>query len=303
MRRIEKKAAETDLKMFLRDVSLEKAVVPGNGNLPKISIVTPSFNQGQFLRDNILSVVNQGYPDSEHLVIDGGSTDSTVDVLRSFEDRIDYWVSEPDRGQSHALNKGLEVATGEIIGWQNSDDFYLPGAFREAGSIFRDYPAVDVLYGDYLYVDEEGHVKGSKKYAPLFSIGEYIYVGANISNQSVFFRKSVLERAGGFEENLHLAMDFDLFLRLAAFARFRHVRAYLGGYRIHGTQKGQQLLTDTDREYMDIRERLGLRVTRDIPWKRQYQLRKFYYRTRRNFLKLFYYPRYLNDPLYRAIRD
>ncbi len=274
-----------------------------NNQYAKISVISPSYNQGHFLKTNILSILEQNYPSVEHIIIDGGSTDTTVDILKSFDDHITYWVSEPDRGQSDALNKGLAQATGEIIGWQNSDDFYLPGAFHLVGKIMGDNPAIDVLYGDFLYVDEEEKFVGSKKYAPCFDIREYLYVGANISNQSVFFRRSALKRAGGFDVDLHLAMDFDLFLRLASFANFKHVRAYLGGYRVHGEQKGQTLTGENAVEYKILREKMGISVDEKIPWKAQYRGRKFYYRTRRNLLKFIYYPLYLLDPLCRGIRD
>ncbi len=292
-----------DLGDFLGKVDGKREEKPSPSPVPSISVITPSFNQGAFLRGNILSVINQRYPFVEHVIIDGGSTDSTMSVLEEFGDRIAYWVSEPDRGQSDALNKGLARARGEIVGWQNSDDFYLPGALQLAGKIMRDNPHIDVLYGDYLYVDGENRVVGSKKYPPRFTIKEYLYVGANISNQSVFFRKSAIERAGGFDVDLHLAMDFDLFLRLASFAHFKHVRAYLGAYRVHGEQKGQTLTGENVVEYSMLRKRAGIAVNEKIPWKAQYRGRKMYYRTRRNLLKFLYYPLYMMDPLYRGIRD
>lgn len=271
----------------------------GNKHIPMISIVTPSFNQGRFLNQNIISVINQCYPKYEHIIIDGGSNDSTIDILKSFNDRIAYWVSEKDGGQSHAFNKGLSIATGEIIGWQNSDDCYLPNAFCQVSEAFQKNPDTDVLYGDFFYIDEENRILHPKKYPPLFTIKEYIYVGANLSNQSVFFRKSALLSAGRLNEDLHLAMDFDLFLRLSYFARFRHIRAYLGGYRIHHAQKGKQHVRENECEYNTIRKSLGLKVQDDIPWKRQYRLRKFYYRTRRSLLKLLYIPLYIKDPVRR----
>jgi len=272
-----------------------------NNQYAKISVISPSYNQGHFLKTNILSILEQNYPSVEHIIIDGGSTDTTVDILKSFDDHIAYWVSEPDRGQSDALNKGLEAASGEVIGWQNSDDYYLPGAFHLVGETFRENPEIEVIYGDYLYVNDGNRILGSKKYAPCFDIREYLYVGANISNQSVFFRREALERVGGFDVDLHLAMDFDLFLKLSTFARFKHVRTYLGAYRVHGEQKGQNLKEEDREEYRLIRERAGVKVRDDIPWKKQYPVRKFYYRTRRNLIKLTYTPLYLRDPYYRGL--
>ena len=121
---------------------------------PKISIVTPSFNQGRFLEETILSVLNQNYDNLEYIIIDGGSSDETVDIIRRYEDRLAYWVSEKDRGQVHAINKGLERATGDIFAYLNSDDIYLAGAFNAVVGYFRDHPESDWICGDTLMFGE-----------------------------------------------------------------------------------------------------------------------------------------------------
>src|SRR6266576_1298377 len=115
---------------------------------PKISIVTPSFNQGRFLEETILSVLNQNYPNLEYIIIDGGSTDETVDVIRRYEDRLAYWVSEKDRGQVHAINKGIEKTTGDLFGFINSDDLYLPGTFSAVAEYFESHPQAEWVCGD-----------------------------------------------------------------------------------------------------------------------------------------------------------
>src|ERR1043165_3339789 len=120
----------------------------------KISIVTPSFNQGRFLEETILSVLDQNYPNLEYIVIDGGSTDETLDVIRKYEDRITYWVSEKDRGQVHAINKGIEKTTGDIFGFLNSDDVYLPGTFKTVAEYFEGHPNSEWICGDTIMFGE-----------------------------------------------------------------------------------------------------------------------------------------------------
>src|SRR5882724_9660763 len=115
---------------------------------PKISVVTPSFNRGRFLEETILSVLNQNYANLEYIIIDGGSNDETVEIIRRYEDRLAYWISEKDRGQAHAINKGLEKATGDIFAFINSDDLYLPGAFRAVAEYFREHPSCEWLCGE-----------------------------------------------------------------------------------------------------------------------------------------------------------
>ena len=129
---------------------------------PKVSIITPSYNQGQFIEETILSAKNQDYPNIEHIVIDGNSTDSTLDILHKYDNDI-IWISEPDRGQSDALNKGFRIATGEIIGWLNSDDIYLPGAVKKAVDALMNNPKFDIVYGDYLIIDENSKVLLKKR--------------------------------------------------------------------------------------------------------------------------------------------
>src|SRR5512134_129792 len=127
-----------------------------NGTSPKISIVTPSFNQGKYLERTIRSVIEQDYPNLEYIIIDGGSTDESVEIIRKYEKHLAYWVSEPDRGQSHAINKGFDRATGEIFGWLNSDDWYVPGALKAVAEAFAANPEAGAVVGAGEMVDEEG---------------------------------------------------------------------------------------------------------------------------------------------------
>jgi glycosyltransferase involved in cell wall biosynthesis len=204
--------------------------------LPLISIVTPSYNQARFLEETLRSVVSQAYPRTEHIVVDGGSTDGSVDIIRRYAPHLQSWVSEPDRGQSHAINKGLAQAQGDVLTWLNSDDTYLPGALDEVGRFFADNPDVDLVYGDYVYTDAGGrpmrrrHVFDSIAYESLLY---HDYLG----QPAVFFRRSLFEKVGPLDESLHYCMDWDLFLRMWPVCRPRHLPRVLATYRLDQTAK------------------------------------------------------------------
>lgn len=186
-------------------------------NTSRLTVVTPSFNQGPYIEKTLDSVLSQGYPDLEYIVIDGGSTDNSVDIIRKYEKHLTYWVSEKDRGQSHALNKGLSRATGDILTWLNSDDWYLPGALAEMADMLQRNPEAGMVVGAGRNVD----VKGRETYfkAPTSTIDvESLYrwsLGGNFLQPSSAFRRSAWELAGPLDENVHIAMDLDLWLRMA----------------------------------------------------------------------------------------
>jgi len=207
-------------------------------DLPRISVIVPSFNQGRFIEKTLRSVIDQGYPNVELMVIDGGSTDETVDVLKKYNDQLTYWVSEKDRGQSHAFNKGLARATGNIVGWLNSDDVYLNRSLFQAADYFAAYPEIDIVFSDYIYVDGTGRYLKRRKEPP-FSYNIYLWSGdcyhANIAG---FFRRRVFEKNGGLDESLHYSMDYEFYLRAGkAGMKFGHVREYWGAYRFHSASK------------------------------------------------------------------
>jgi glycosyltransferase involved in cell wall biosynthesis len=204
--------------------------------LPLISIVTPSYNQARFLDETLRSVASQGYPRMEHIVIDGGSADGSVDIIRAHAPHLQYWVSARDRGQSHAINKGLARATGEVLTWLNSDDTLLPGALAAVGAVFAERPEVDLVYGDFLYTDADGrpmrrrHVFSTMTYETLLY---HDYLG----QPAVFFRRSLFDRVGPVDEALHYCMDWDLFLRMWRVCRPRHVPVVLATYRLDHAAK------------------------------------------------------------------
>ncbi|MBI3895978.1 MAG: glycosyltransferase [Acidobacteria bacterium] len=203
-----------------------------NGGQPKISIVTPSFNQGEFIRECIESVLSQGYDDLEHIVIDNCSSDETIGVLKSYPHL--RWISEPDQGQSDALNKGFQMATGDLIGWLNADDYYLPGCFEKMVPFARENPQGDVLYGDYRRIDLEGRVLQVRceldydlfmlKYVP------HLY----IVPPAMFFRRLVFADGNRFDVSYRYALDFEFVLRLALKGyTFCHLSAILTDFRVH----------------------------------------------------------------------
>ena len=206
-----------------------------------VSIVTPSLNQARYLPDALASVRKQQWP-HEHIVVDGGSDDGSVEILRHGSGRV-RCVVEQDEGQSNALNKGLAMARGTVVGWLNSDDFYLPGAFEAVADYLAANPHVDVAYGDAVVVDDEGRViRGLQQHG--FDERVLLYYGCFIPSTSAFFRGNLIDNGLlHLDETLHLAMDLELFLRLARHGvRFGHMRRDLAAFRWHEAAK---TLTDS----------------------------------------------------------
>lgn len=207
------------------------------GTLPSISIVTPSYNQSAFIGRTIRSVAEQGYPDLEYVVRDGGSTDGTVEVLREHEGLVSSWVSEPDGGQADAINRGHARTSGEIMAWLNSDDLLLPGALAVVGRCFRDHPEVDVLYGNRVIIDADGREVGRWVLPPH---GPWAMLWRDyIPQETMFWRRSLWDRIGSrVDDSFRFAMDWDLVVRFwRAGARFRRLRAFLGAFTTHDEQK------------------------------------------------------------------
>ena len=204
--------------------------------LPLISIVTPSYNQARFLEDTLRSVVAQGYPRTEHIVIDGGSSDGSVDIIRRYAPHLRSWVSEPDRGQSHAINKGLAQAHGDVLTWLNSDDTYLPGALDEVGRFFAGHPDVDLVYGDYVYTDAAGRPMRRRHVFDTIAYESLLYHDY-LGQPAVFFRRGLFEKVGPLDESLHYCMDWDLFLRMWRVCRPRHLPKVLATYRLDHAAK------------------------------------------------------------------
>jgi glycosyltransferase involved in cell wall biosynthesis len=215
---------------------LRKSTLDG-GTLPRISIVIPSYNQGIFIEETILSIINQNYENTELIIIDGGSTDNTVEILKKYETQIDYWVSEPDQGQSHALNKGFSRTTGEIMAWICTDDVYLPDAFFNVAGFFLEKPDAEFVHGDGYSINEYSELGkniNSSTSPDLNNFHNYNYVFST----SVFWRRSLWERSGGYIDELNnWTMDWELFIRMSRQAELHYQPGKVACLRHHGNAK------------------------------------------------------------------
>ena len=222
---------------------------------PRISIVTPSYNQGQFLEATIRSVLLQGYPDLEYIIIDGGSNDGSVDVIRKYEKWLSSWISEKDAGQADAVRKGFDRCTGDIAAYLNSDDMYLPGALRRVAARFGQDPVPDVVYGNLYRIDEFDCVGEEHRQTPFMQWG-FLCGGFFLHQPSTFWRKNAADRVGGIDPDYVFDLDTDLFHRLAmANARFSFEHAFLSCFRVHPDSKTSNILDVSRSENEKIREK------------------------------------------------
>jgi glycosyltransferase involved in cell wall biosynthesis len=201
--------------------------------LPLVSVVTPSMNQGAYIEDTIQSVLQQDYPRIEHIIVDGGSTDRTVDILRRYSHL--RWISEPDRGQADALNKGFAMAQGEIFGWLNSDDLYLPGAVSAAVRMLLE-TGCGLVHGGWRRIDERGNLINDVKPVP-FDLRSQLDYANQVAQPGALFTRDAFEAVGGLDLSYRYALDYELFLRIGARFPVRHVEDVLGAYRYHPGSK------------------------------------------------------------------
>lgn len=221
---------------------------------PKISVITPSYNQAEFLEATLQSVVRQQYPNVEHIVIDGGSTDGSVEVIRRYEDKLAYWISERDQGQTDALVKGFNKATGDILCWLNSDDLFEPWTLHEVTCFFEDNPTARAVYGDSTWIDLKGKVIRPKK-EHHFNRFIWLYDHDYLPQPSTFWRAELYEKVGGLDRTFDLAMDSDLWIRFADVVDFYHVRRPWSKMRFYPEQKTQRLHLESNKEALTIRNR------------------------------------------------
>jgi glycosyltransferase involved in cell wall biosynthesis len=211
--------------------------------VPSISIVTPSFNQAQFLEECLKSVQSQSWTAVEHIVMDGASADNTVKILKRYSGKASYghlhWTSEPDQGQSDALNKGFRMATGDIVGWLNSDDRYRPECFRTVVNAFEKNPGADILYGDYTWIDESGRVLKIRREIEFSQFVLSYHRVLYIPTTATFFRRRIFDEGNFVDLQYHYSMDYEFFLRLAQKGyRFKHVPGLFADFRWHSNSKG-----------------------------------------------------------------
>ena len=204
---------------------------------PTVSILTPSFNQVRYLEATIQSVLRQDYPRIEYAIVDGGSTDGSLEVIQKYADRLAWWVSEKDRGQTDAINKGFARTTGDILAWINSDDTYEPGAVRAAVEYLQEHPEVGLVYADCNYINEDGRVIGhfpaAQTNLPRLRRG-YVH----IPQQTMFFRADLWKQVGPLDPSFYFAMDYDLWTRIAAHAELNYLAGQTwANFRIHTSGK------------------------------------------------------------------
>jgi glycosyltransferase involved in cell wall biosynthesis len=268
-----------ELRMFVGGLHFHDAI-PQNDDpaYTRISIVMPTYNQAQFIERSILSVLNQSYPNLQLIIMDGGSTDGTLDIIRKYEKHL-TWRSEPDEGQSDAINKATAVANGELVGWLNSDDVYFPGAFHRMHETARRWPRAVLYSGTVATIDRDDQVVRVLKFTRPSAL-RLLYEGFVMSSQGVFWRREMQVRVGQYKLNLHYAMDVDFWLRVLAEGDGEFVHGLVGGFRVHeGTKtsvagwRGTVEVRGIRREYgvddQTARWRLintGLRLIRVIRW-------------------------------------
>ena len=240
-------------------------VPPFSSPAERVSIVTPSFRQAGFIGRTINSILDQGHPDLEYIVQDGGSTDGTVDVLRGYGSRITHWESAPDSGQSDALNKAFARTTGAIMAYLNSDDLLLPGSLATVTAYFAEHPDVDAVYGHRIVIDEHDQEIG--RWVMPAHDNEVLRWADYVPQETLFWRRAAWERAGArIDDSFRFAMDWDLLLRLQdSGARIVRIDRFLGAFRVHAAQKTSAIITEVGHQEMArIRRRVhGRDVTHD----------------------------------------
>jgi glycosyltransferase involved in cell wall biosynthesis len=217
-----------------------------------VTIVTSSYNQAAYLEETIRSVLEQDYPSLEYIVVDGGSTDGSVEIIRRYADRLAYWVSEPDRGQSDALNKGFARSHGDVIAWLNSDDLYLPGAVRGAVEAFRARTGLGLVYGDCDVIDERGEFVEAYPSRP-FSLANTLRGHPPIAQPAAFFSREAWRRVGPLRTDLHYCMDLDLWMRIAERFDVAYVPERWAQFRLYGQSKSGSGREPFEREEAAVR--------------------------------------------------
>jgi len=246
--------------------------------LPKISIVTPSLNQGQFLEECIKSILDQGYENLEYIIIDGGSSDCSIDIIKKYKQFITYWVSEIDRGQSHAINKGFLRSTGDIVSWLNSDDLLAKGTLKKISNIFSEDNEIDMVYGDYYFVDNNGIP--IKLWTQLKYSSTALWSGYNfITQPGSFYKRKIIDEVGFLDETLHYLMDFDLYLKLdLKKTRIKYIPEVLSYFRLHDGSKTSEFKNKflEEKEFIFNTKYQGMKL---VPYKYRKYL-SYYYKLR-----------------------
>lgn len=281
----------------------ERVILNKDPSWPKISIVTPSYNQGEFIEDTILSVKNQDYPNFEHIIVDGGSTDNTLEILTKHEGAYNmHWVSEPDKGQSDAVNKGFEMAKGEIIGWINSDDVYFSvDVFSKVALEFLEQPTIDAVYANRVVIDGSNRLV-KLQYSCKFNYEKLLKSYYSLYQETVFLRRKVIEKYQ-LNTELYVVMDSEFWLRIGDHYNFKYVNEFFGGFRVHKENKtvvdNNILRWNKEKQYLI--NKYGAKrymIGQGFPWQRIFnQVRGLfsggyvkYYQLPADIVRLFFYP-------------
>lgn len=217
---------------------------------PLVSIVTPSYNQAKYLEQTLQSVLGQDYARIEYAVVDGASTDGSVEIIKKYADKLSWWVSEKDSGQGDAINKGFARAQGGVVAWLNSDDYYLPGTISNVVKVFEENPDVVIVYGDMLAVDENGQTINVLKYKQL-SLQDLLCFQI-IGQPSVFFRRDALKKTGGLDTTFHFLLDHHLWIRIAQHGKILHIPQTWSAARYHAEAKNRAKAAEFGREAFRI---------------------------------------------------
>jgi glycosyltransferase involved in cell wall biosynthesis len=247
-----------EIKAFVKhlDSNVDENLRSKNASYPKISIITPSYNQAAFLERTILSVLNQNYPNLEYIIIDGGSSDGSVNIIKKYKKYLSFWSSEPDKGQSHAINKGFKKATGEWIGFQNSDDIFLPGAIKALAEAIIANKDAEIVYGHLLRIDENDNIKDIQIHvsSPLWMQLAQMH----IQNQGAIWRRSLLDKYGYLDENMHFCFDNEYFARLLrGGVKYKIVDRYIGAFRSQPEAKSSTIKEASEKDTREVLKRYG----------------------------------------------
>lgn len=264
--------------------------MPDGAPWPRVSIVTPSYNQGRFIEETIRSVLLQGYPDLEYIIIDGGSSDNSLEIIKKYVPWLTYWVSEPDRGQSHGINKGFEKATGEVFGWLNSDDYFHPGGLGTLMTFRQSHLDAVAWVGACMKVDINGTLP--KRRVPRVGNKEQIgdwWHKVRFFQPSCLFSAEKFRAAGGLDEKLEILLDADLWMRLADFGSFAPINEVISSARIYpGIKSGSDpLLFEVEKIAVNWKNGLPGIAKRTLLRYARLWVAMYLYRTAKRILRYF----------------